>query len=164
MSGSLDFSRIAHWIIAGAVFAALLSGFAMTRSDAFSLTLLQAHIAFGAVAGLFSLIRVLSWVARGAPARIYPVSSRVQALASSAVHAALRLVPLALLASGAGMIALSGSFPEITAGTFSGLAVFETLPPRNMHHLAASLLLGLIGLHVTAALWHWRSRIRSVTS
>ncbi|WP_281926641.1 cytochrome b [Roseibium album] len=156
MSGNFRQDRLMHWVIAVLVLAALASGFAMTRTEPFSLALLQAHLGCGIAAGLLTLLRVLIWFKRGAPQPIYPVSSRLQKVVSRIVHGLLRLVPLALLASGVGMIAFSGAFPSIREGTLQGLVAFQDLPPRNLHHMAALLLAALTALHVGAAIWHFR--------
>lgn len=160
MSQSFTFSRTLHWIIAMLVIAALASGYAMTSTDTFLLPLLQVHLAFGILAGLLTLFRVLIWFTRGAPPHIFAVSSRLQKIAGNQVHGLLRLVPLALPASGAAMVALSGSFPAILDGSLAGLAVFQQLPPRNLHHMMAFLLAILVFLHVGAAYWHWRNSSR----
>jgi len=147
-------SRRLHWLIAGLALAALGSGFALTWPGAFSPVLLRSHLAFGAAAGLLSLARVLVWFTAGAPAPVVETGGRLQARLAKGVHALLRLVPLLLLVSGAGMLALSGAFGAIAGGTLASLAPFQDLPPRNLHHTAAFLLAGLIGLHGLAALWH----------
>lgn len=149
-----DLNRTLHWLIAVCVLAALGSGFAVTRSPAFAVPVLQAHLVFGLLAGFLSLARVLSWLAKGPPQPVFHVTSRLQFLASKLVHGLLRLLPLILLASGLGMILLSGSLNAITDGTLTGLTAFSDLPPRNLHHAAALLLLLLTGLHIAAALWH----------
>ncbi|MET1415808.1 cytochrome b/b6 domain-containing protein [Roseibium sp. HPY-6] len=156
MNGTGSFSRTLHWFIAVLGLAALCSGFLMTRSGTLSPIAMQLHIGLGALAGFLSLIRVLLWLVKGAPEQRFPVHSKIQAVSANMVHGLLRLVPLALLASGAAMIALSGSFPVIVSGKLVDLRVFAELPPRNLHHGAAICLAGLIGLHVAAALWHWR--------
>lgn len=156
MSPNRSFSRTQHWTIAACVLGALVTGYVMTRSGSFSLPLLQVHLGAGALAGLLSIARVLIWIVWGAPPPVYQAASRIQGVASRLVHGLLRLVPLALLASGAAMIALSGTLPSITGGSLTGITAFENLPPRNLHHAAALLLAVLIGLHAGAAVWHWR--------
>lgn len=155
MLHSATFARALHWIIAMLVLAALVSGYAMTSADLFFLRLLQAHVVFGIFAGLLTLVRVLVWFIQGAPPHSFAVSSRLQKFAANLVHGLLRLLPLALLASGAGMMALSGSLPAFLDGSLADLAVFQNLPPRNLHHITAFLLAVLTALHVGAALLHW---------
>jgi cytochrome b561 len=147
-------SRALHWLIAALALAALASGYLLTRPGAYSVMLLQVHLASGAAAGLLSLIRVLLWLTLGAPPPVFETRTRLKANLSGFVHVLLRLVPLLLLVSGAGMIVLSGAFSAIARGTLAGLVPFQDLPPRNLHHAAALLLAGLVGLHGLAALRH----------
>lgn len=149
-----SFSRLLHWLIAVLVLGALATGYAATRSDGFSLTLLRFHLVLGGSAGILTMIRVGLWVTTGAPKEILVLTSRWEVAASRTVHAALRLLPLLLLASGVGMLILSGMANAVLEGTLSDLGAFEPLPPRNLHHAAAFLLALLIGLHVLAALRH----------
>jgi cytochrome b561 len=149
-----SFSRLLHWAIAIFVLGALASGYATTRFETFSLTLLRFHLGLGVTAGALSLIRVVQWLTTGAPERVFPIASKAQNLASSLVHAALRLLPLLLLISGIGMIALSGAFSALINGSLTNLTGFAELPPRSLHHAAALLLASLIALHTIAAGWH----------
>ncbi|MCK7612454.1 cytochrome b [Roseibium sediminicola] len=146
--------RRLHWLIAGLAMAALGSGYVLTWPDAYSASLLRIHLAFGVSAGLLSLARVLVWLTAGAPPPAFEPGSRLQARLAKGVHVLLRLVPLLLFVSGVGMLALSGSFGAVARGTLTGLAPYQDLPPRNLHHAAAFLLAGLIGLHGLAAFWH----------
>jgi cytochrome b561 len=147
-------SRLLHWAIAIFVLGALASGYATTRSDTFSLTLLRFHLGFGVSAGVLSLTRVAFWLTKGAPERVFSLTSKAQNLASGLVHGALRLLPLLLLISGIGMIAISGAFSALTNGSLNSLVDFADLPPRKLHHTAALSLGLLIALHTLAAVWH----------
>jgi len=147
-----------HWLIAFAVFTALASGYALTRPGAYSVSLLQIHIALGATAGLLSLGRVLVWLTVGAPPPVFAATSRLQRRLARSAHALLRFLPLLLLVTGAGMLVLSAALEAVLSGTLTGLATFQELPPRNLHHGAALLLAGLIGLHGLTALWHYLQR------
>ncbi|MHA7776200.1 cytochrome b/b6 domain-containing protein [Roseibium sp. M-1] len=146
--------RWLHWTVAALVLAALATGYALTNSGMFSLNLLRAHLVLGAAAGLLALFRVIQWIARGAPAPVFKPLSRTQAAAAALVHAVLRLIPLLLLVSGAGMILISGILPFIIFGGLTGLTDLAPLPPRNLHHAAAFVLAVLTGIHTLAALWH----------
>jgi cytochrome b561 len=151
-------ARLLHWTIAALTFTALATGYALTNSEPFSPNLLKSHLALGLSAGLLALVRTILWLTTGAPAPLFAVHSGLQQALGKSVHAGLRLVPILLLISGVGMIALSGSLEKIAAGTLPGLAVVAGLPPAGLHHAAAFLLAGLVGLHSLAALWHWRRR------
>ena len=77
---------------------------------------------------------------------------RWQKFMAHAVHIALYAVVLLLASSGIATLVLSGALPAIIAGTT--LPDFETLLPRLVHGVASRLLLGLLALHIGAALWH----------
>lgn len=153
-SSSFAITRVLHWIIAATAIGALASGYGLTQSDAFALSLLRLHIALGMTAGLLTALRVVIWLKDGPPPPVFSIRSRVQVRISRWVHGLLRLAPLVLLASGIGMVALSGSMPAIVEGTLPGLSDFEPLPPRRLHHAAALGLALLVGLHALAAVWH----------
>jgi len=146
--------RRLHWAVALSILAALATGYALTNTEGFSLTLLRAHLVFGATAGLLALLRVVLRILKGPPAPVFQAVTRLQMRAAGLVHWALRLIPLALFVSGAGMIAISGLLPSVADGTLTGLSRLEALPPRALHHAAALVLALLIGLHALAALWH----------
>jgi cytochrome b561 len=148
--------RLLHWAIAALTTGALATGYTMTNSDPFSATLLKTHLGLGLSAGGLAVVRTISWIMNGAPAPVFIVKPGFLAVLGKSVHAALRLVPLLLLFSGVGMILLSGALGAIADGTFPGLGAFAGLPPANLHHAAALLLVVLIGLHSLAAMWHWQ--------
>lgn len=153
--------RDLHWLIAFAVFTALASGYALTWPGAYSVSLLQIHVASGATAGLLSLGRVLVWLTVGAPPPVFAARSRLQAGIARIAHILLRVVPLLLLASGLGMISLAGAVSAVANGSLPDLAGFENLPPNMLHHAAAFLLALLTGLHGLAAFWHFLRRPNS---
>jgi len=59
-----------------------------------------------------------------------------------------------MIASGIGMIALSGAAPLIFGANSAPLPDFWKYPPRPPHAIGARLLLALLVLHVGAALYH----------
>lgn len=59
-----------------------------------------------------------------------------------------------MVASGIGMIALSGAAPLIFGGESALLPDFWKYPPLLPHAIGARLLLALLVLHVGAALYH----------
>jgi len=146
--------RSLHWLIAVLALTALGSGYALTRPGVFSSVLLQIHLVAGASTGILSLARVLIWFTYGAPPALNEATTPLQAGLARSVHILLRLVPILLLASGAGMLALSGRLGAVVEGSLQSLEPFETLRPRDLHHTFALLLACLIGLHSLAALWH----------
>lgn len=121
--------RALHWLIAALALAALASGYLLTRPGSYSVTLLQVHLAFGAAAGLLSLIRVLLWLTLGAPPPVFETPTRLQANLSGSVHILLRLVPLLLLVSGAGMMILSGAYSAIAGARWQAWCRSRTCRP-----------------------------------
>jgi len=70
------------------------------------------------------------------------------------VHILLYVVILAMVASGIGMMALSGAAPIIFGGEAARLPDFWAYPPRLPHGIGARLLLALVVFHAGAALYH----------
>ena len=70
------------------------------------------------------------------------------------VHIALYVLILGMIASGIGMIVLSGVGADIFSGADIELPNFMDYPPRIPHGLGANLLIALLAAHVGAALHH----------
>lgn len=141
--------RRLHWATAGAVAVALASGFALTRGGG-AWPALALHGAAGATAGALSLWRLGRWL-RGHRAR-----GTALPRTAAAVHLALAVLPAGMVASGLGMLALTGTV-LLPAG--APLPDFGAVPPATPHGLGARVLLGLVGLHIAAAVVHgWPNR------
>ena len=69
------------------------------------------------------------------------------------MHIFFYIVILGMIASGIGMVALSGAGPVIF-GEEGTLPDFWKYPPRIPHGIGARLLLALLVLHTGAALYH----------
>ncbi len=115
--------RRLHWVIAGLAALALASGFALTRR-----TVLGLHGAAGATAGGLSLRR-LTRLIRGhrAWATLFP-------RLADPVHLALAVIPVGMMASGVGMLVLTGAV-LLPAG--APLPDFGAVPPAVPHGLGA---------------------------
>ena len=87
----------------------------------------------------------------GAPVRGSPLWRERLA---RAVHVAFYFVILAMVASGIGMMILSGAGSVVFGGTGAGLPDFRDFLPRVPHGAGARLLLALLAAHVGAALHH----------
>jgi cytochrome b561 len=81
-------------------------------------------------------------------------SSYWQERATQAVHVLFYVVMLGMVASGLGMMRLSGAAPMIFGGEAALLPDFWKYPPRLPHGIGARLLLALLALHAGAALYH----------
>jgi cytochrome b561 len=70
------------------------------------------------------------------------------------VHVLFYVVVLGMIASGIGMMLLSGAAPLIFGGESALLPDFWKYPQRIPHGIGARLLLALLALHAGAALYH----------
>lgn len=145
-----------HWATAALILILVLSGFraANALDPAAKAAVLRAHIPIAVAALALTVFRIgwWSWFDR----RPIPVagSPRWQELSARAVHILLYAAVLAMIASGAGMIVLSGAAPFIFGGNSALLPDFALFPPRRAHAVMAWLLIGLIAIHASAALYH----------
>lgn len=69
-------------------------------------------------------------------------------------HVLLYVLPVVLGISGLGLLALSGAAPVMFARAQGALPDFWRFPPMAVHALTAFALIGLVGLHVAAAIYH----------
>ncbi|MGY8637895.1 cytochrome b/b6 domain-containing protein [Bradyrhizobium sp. 14AA] len=143
-----------HWLTAALIILLLASGFrAAGASDAAAkATILRAHIP-AAIALLALTVVRLVW--RGFDRKPVPVggSPRWQTRSAQAVHLAFYVIILGMIASGIGMMALSGAAPTIFGGG-DALPDFWNYRPRLPHGIGARVLVALLILHVGAALYH----------
>lgn len=145
-----------HWVTALALVGMLMSGF--QAADMVEVgrktSLLRIHAAMGITILLLTLLRLCWWglVDRKpiGPAAVSPW----QAGAARIVHGLFYLVILGMGASGIGMLLLSGVGEVLFGGSQAPLPNFHQYPPRVPHGAGAWVLMGLIGLHVGAALYH----------
>jgi cytochrome b561 len=143
-----------HWLTAALILALLATGLlAEGQTDpAAELALVRFHAPLGSAVLVLTLLRILWWwLADRHPA---PVEGQPgwQKLLASAVHVALYVVILLLASSGIAQVVMSGALPAIIAGTT--LPDFETVLPHVVHGASSRLMLGLLALHIGAALYH----------
>ncbi len=143
-----------HWLTALLIVLLFATGLvaAAQVDPAAKAALLRAHVPMGAGVLLLTLLRIVWWwVAdrRPSPPAGQPAWQRRTA---SAVHLGLYLVVLVTAASGIATIALSGALPAIFGS--APLPDFNTLLPRLVHGNITKVMLGLLVLHVGAALYH----------
>jgi cytochrome b561 len=161
-AGYSGLQKLLHWLIALMVFTLIPVGMYMgergkaTNFDALTNQLYTMHKTFGTLVLLLVVLRVIVRISRGTPA---PESSltRLQVIASEAVHGLLYLLLLAVpLIGWAGVSAygargIVGGFnlPEIIARN-------EALGEKilDAHGLAAFVLAFLVLAHFGAALFH----------
>ncbi|RYE58537.1 MAG: cytochrome B [Rhizobiaceae bacterium] len=143
-----------HWLTAAIILALFVTGLlAAGQADTEAqLALVRFHVPLGTAVLVLTVLRIVWWwVADRRP--VLPADQpRWQKFMAHAVHVALYLVVLLLASSGIATLVLTGALPAIIAGTT--LPDFETVLPRLVHGIASRLLLGLLALHIGAALYH----------
>lgn len=143
-----------HWLTVALIVALFATGLlAAGQADpAAKLALVRFHVPLGASVLALTLLRIVWWwVLDRHPA---PPADRPgwQKYVAFTVHIGIYLVILLLAASGVATLVLSGALPAIIAGTT--LPDFETVLPRLVHGVASRVMLGLLALHIGAALYH----------
>ena len=141
-----------HWVSAAAVLGLLISGtVAHDSAAAEKASILLVHASVGTLVLLLTLARVAWWLwadKHPAPAP----GPAAQQLLARAVHGLLYVAIFVLTLSGIATLALSGAIPALLGeGT---LPSFSGLLPRSVHGIVGKLMIGLIGLHTLAALYH----------
>jgi cytochrome b561 len=139
-----------HWLAALLIVFLLLTGtfvLADLPNTAEKIANLRIHMILGALAGLLVLARVAMRRRLPAPP---PVHGEKLARAG---HLALNLGILLLVASGALLALQSGTFDAVFAG---GMLPedFRAYTIRKVHGLLSRVGMGLIGVHILAALYH----------
>lgn len=151
--------RILHWLMAAIMLTALVSGFAMLRVPSGSLqnALFDLHRSLGVTLLILAPIRVAAHFLRPRPGPV-PGLAKIQQLAASAVHLALYVAFFAQPIIG--LIGTQAFGAPIVVWSVVEVPVFiaknEALSKLTLglHGLGGILLLGLIALHIGAALHH----------
>ena len=144
-----------HWTVAAAILVALPLGFlaAHAPDDRHAALLLRVHIPLGILTLVLTVARAI-WRYRHAPPPPPAGQPRWQIDVARVSHALLYAVPMVLGASGLALLALSGAAPIVFARVQGVLPDFSRFPPMAVHALAAFILIGLVGLHGAAVVYH----------
>ena len=139
-----------HWLAAALIAFLLVTGtlvLADLPNNAAKIGNLRIHMMLGGLAGLLIISRII--MRRRFPA---PPALAAHKLALAG-HMALNLIVLLLVFSGVMLSLQSGAFD---AAFGSGILPedFKQFTPSKIHGLASRLAMGLIALHILAALWH----------
>jgi cytochrome b561 len=139
-----------HWLAAALIVFMLATGslvLADLPNTAEKIGSLRIHMILGALAGMLVIARIV--MRKRLPA---PPALPGEKLARAG-HMALNLVILLMAASGMALMLQSGALDALF-----GSAVlpedFKVFTPRKIHGLVSRLAMGLIALHVLAALYH----------
>ncbi|MCP8882837.1 cytochrome b/b6 domain-containing protein [Devosia sp. XJ19-1] len=141
-----------HWLSALAVILMLVSGRVMENARDLVASVLPVHVTLGLLVGLLTLFRVIWWLFLDKHPAPVAGMSQAQNWASRLVHMGLYGAILVMVASGVGMVALTGALPALFSG--GPLPQFNTVGPYGVHGLVSWLLVALFIGHVAAALWH----------
>jgi cytochrome b561 len=139
-----------HWLAAAAVIFLLATGTFVLEAlpnDVRKIANLRIHLLVGALAGMLVIARLL--LRRRHPLPPALPGDRIARLG----HVALNVVVLLMVLSG-GMLALQSGLLDAVFGSGALPADFKTYTPRKVHGLAAELAMGLVALHIAAALFH----------
>ena len=145
-----------HWLTAILILMAIITGFRAGGSMdlAAKAAFLRVHIPAAIVILLLTLGRIVWWFFLDKKPLPVQGSPAWQEWLARAVHLLFYVVILGMVASGIGMIVLSGAGPAIFSGTGVELPNFLQYPPRIPHGIGANLLIALLLAHVGAALYH----------
>lgn len=143
-----------HWLTTLMIVALFATGLlaAAQVDPAAKVALLRAHIPFGAGVLLLTLLRIVWWLAIDRHPALLADQPGWQKLIAKAVHFALYAVVLVAASSGIATVIVSGALPAIIGS--ATLPNLETALPRTVHGLMSRAMLGLLALHIGAALYH----------
>jgi len=145
-----------HWLTAILILVSVVTGFRAGGSmdPVAKAALLRVHIPIAIVVLLLTLGRIVWWLFLDRKPRPVEGSPAWQEWLARCVHLLFYVVILGMVASGIGMLVLSGAGPTIFSGGSVELPNFLEYPPRIPHGLGAKLLIALLLAHVGAALYH----------
>jgi cytochrome b561 len=145
-----------HWLSALLIVILIASGFraANTVDPVAKAAVLRVHVPIAMALLALTVVRIGWWW--GFDRKPNPVAGSPywQEFTARMVHVLFYIIVLGLIASGIGMMALSGAAPMIFGGEGTLLPDFWKYPPRLPHGIGARLLLALFVLHAGAALYH----------
>lgn len=144
-----------HWLTAILIVVALGSGLQAdgAADSATQAGFLRFHIPVAVTVLLLTLFRIVWWWRFDRKPIPVEGPRPWQERFARFVHVAFYVVILGMVASGIGMILLSGAGPIIFGGS-GALPDFHDYPPRVPHGIGAFLLVILLFAHVGAALYH----------
>jgi cytochrome b561 len=146
-----------HWLLAVLITAALaLGALVMARtpnSDPMKIEALRAHMGGGILIVSLMVLRfaIRTWSRRPPPANTG--STRLDTLAAAS-HSGFYVLVIAMGFSGVFMAVQAGLFDIVFAGAGELPPDLWVFPVRTVHYAISRLLMGLIALHVTGALYH----------
>ena len=131
-----------HWLSAIFIIAMLGSGFVATSttgSDAKS-TILVFHVSLGVIILFLTLLRIFWWWRVDHKPNPVKGDPAWQTFTAKAIHILFYIVILGMIASGIGMVALSGAGGVLFGAVEGTLPNFTEFLPRVPHGLGARLM------------------------
>ena len=158
--------RLIHWAMAAIILSLLFLGVSMVESLApWQTRALQAHKMLGLIALVLVTLRIVLRLSSAIPALPDDLSAGQRAGAKAA-HVALYLAMIAMPLSGWAMQGAAGNPVVLPGGIVLPALVSENLALygflRETHGIVAWLFIGLVILHIVAALHHGLVRKDSV--
>jgi cytochrome b561 len=145
-----------HWISALLILVMFVSGLRAANAvdPATKIALLRAHAVIGVAVLVLTLARIAWWFrADTKPTAVAGMPRWQEGLAKS-VHVLFDVAILGMVASGFGMVLLSGANLVLFGDAPGPLADFWNYPPRVPHRLGAILISALFVLHLSGAIYH----------
>ncbi|MEH6527804.1 MAG: cytochrome b/b6 domain-containing protein [Sneathiella sp.] len=145
-----------HWLSALFIFALMGSGFragSLVESTA-KASVLSAHVPLGIIILLLTLARVAWWLFADRKPNHPAGDPGWQIMSAKIVHVLFYIVIFGMVASGIGMMVLSGAGTILFAGSAEPLPDFWDYLPRVPHGIGARVMILLLVLHIGAALYH----------
>lgn len=147
-----------HWLMVPMILLALIAGSvmldALPNSDPQKVQGLMGHMTMGMLLGVLLILRLATRSMTAKP----PHASTGNAILDKVgvwTHWIFYLLIAGMVLSGLATALGAGLFPIVFGGSGDPLpATFDNLPQRAAHGIISSLLIGLIALHVGAALYH----------
>ena len=143
-----------HWTSATAILALLVLGLmAATGGSAQKATLLRVHAPLGTLLLVLTIARV-GWRFFDKRPDKLAQQPRWQAFTARITHALLYAVTILMGVSGIGLMVLSGAGAILFSSAPGPLPDFRDFRPLAVHGAGAAAMVGLLCLHIGAALYH----------
>jgi cytochrome b561 len=145
-----------HWLSTLLIVILIASGFraANTVDLTAKAAILRFHVPVAMAVLFLTALRIIWWLCFDRKPRPIAGSPRWQERGAQVVHTLFYVVILGMIASGIGMLVMSGAAPMIFGGDGAMLPDFHKYPPRVPHGIGAWLLLASLVLHAGAVLYH----------
>lgn len=145
-----------HWTTAGLILGMIIAGVlsANSQDDATKIAILRVHAPVGIAILVLTLARLVWWLAADRKPVDANAASFVRSVASKSVHRLLYVMLIGMPISGFLLLNMSGAREVLFNGAPGPLPVFPEYDAFLVHAVGSFFLVGLLLLHVGAALYH----------